>query len=179
MKVYREKGEATHWPAGYYSKSIVILNTPVVYMSFLEHTDEELRSPANAHHNWYTGMCLVSANCTDEDFVPRNTSIFFYAISPELTDNQDAAVKALYATGTPKFWTAAAHANGIHDKDADFAAAADHKTGLDHDLAYSEPPTTVFVRGVAFGVGCYIAFVVLLCSCFARRTYKFAHSLDN
>jgi hypothetical protein len=54
----REKGEATGWPAGYYSKSIVIPNTPVVYMSFLDHTDEELRSPANAQQNWYTGMCF-------------------------------------------------------------------------------------------------------------------------
>jgi hypothetical protein len=33
-------------------------------------------------------------------------------------------VNALYATGTPEFWIAAAHANGIYSKDADFAAAA-------------------------------------------------------
>jgi hypothetical protein len=170
MKVYREKGEATGWPAGYYPKSVVIPNAPVVYMSFLEHTDEELRSPANAHHNWYTGICLVSANCTDADFLPRNTSIFYDAIAPEMTPNQSAAVKALYATGTPEFWIAAAHANGIINMDADFAnAARDNKTGLDHDLKYDEPPTTVFVRGVSFGVGCYAAFVVLLCACFTRQ----------
>jgi len=175
--VYREKGEATGWPMGYYSKSVVIPNSPVVYISFLEHTDEELGSPANAHHNWYTGMCLVSANCTDADFVPRNDSIFYDAVAPQMTANQDAALKALYATGTPEFWIAAAHANGIYNMDADFArAAADHRTGLDRSLKYPEPSTTEFVHMVAFGFGCYFAIVVLLCVCFTRRTCKFNHS---
>jgi hypothetical protein len=167
-KLYREKGEATGWPAGYYSKSIVIPNTPVVYISFLEHTDQELQSPANAQHNWYTGICLVSANCTDADFVPRNTSIFYDAVAPELTANQDTAVKALYATGSPEFWVAAAHANGISNMDADFAKAArDNKLGLDRSLKYPEPSTTEFVHMVAFGFGCYFAIVVLLCVCFS------------
>lgn len=176
MKVYREKGEATHWPAGYYSKSIVIPNAPVVYMSYLDHTDQELESPANARHNWFTGMCLASAKCTDADFVPRNTSIWYDAIAPEMTENQDAALAALYATGTPKFWIAAAHANGIINMDADFATAAkDNKSGLDHDLKHDMPSDTQFDYEVMFGVGLYIAFVLFLFT-ICHFAYK---SLEN
>jgi len=162
---------------GQIPRRAIIPNTPIVYMSFLDHTDQELASPANAQHNWYTGMCLVGANCTDADFVPRNDSIWHDAVVPQMTANQDAALKALYATGTPEFWIAAAHANGIINMDADFArAAADNKSGLDRSLKYPEPSTTEFVHMVAFGFGCYFAIVVLLCVCFTRRTYKFNHS---
>ena len=73
--------------------------------------------------HWFTGMCLAG-RCTKEDFVPRNTSIFYDAVAPQMTDGQEAAVKALYATGTPEFWVAAAHANGIYGKDAEVASYA-------------------------------------------------------
>ena len=96
-------------------------NAPVVLVSFLERTDENKMDPANAQYNWYTGMCLAGADCTNADFVPRNDSIWYDAITPQLTANQNAAVKTLYATATPEFWIAAAHANGIYDKDMEFA----------------------------------------------------------
>jgi hypothetical protein len=154
-------------------------NAPVVLVSFLKHADgDEL----GTQQNWYTGMCLASAHCTDEDFVPRNTSIWYDAIAPELTDNQDAAVKALYATGSPEFWVAAAHANGIYDKDAEFASyAAEAKASIawSDKLRHPAPPWTEFAHTVELGVGLYVAFVVLLCACFTRRTHKFDHSCEN
>jgi hypothetical protein len=167
MKVYREKGEAMGWPADYRFDSIVIPNAPVLYMSFMQHTDAELSSPANAYYNWFTGMCLASAKCTDADFVPRNDSIWYDLIAPQMTVNQNAAVNVLYATGSPEFWVAAAHANGIYGKDADFAkAAVDYKTGLDRNLKHDMPSQTAFSFQIMFFVGLYVAFVVLLCAVF-------------
>ena len=64
--------------------------------------------------NWYTGICLASANCTKRDFLPRNDSIYADCGAPQVTANHDAAIKALTATGTPEFWVATAHANGIY-----------------------------------------------------------------
>ena len=155
-------------------------DAPVVYVSFLKQTDEDLRSPANARHNWYTGMCLVGAKCTLADYVPRNTSIWYDAITPELTANQDAAVKALYATATPEFWIAAAHANGIYDKDAEFASyAADEKADLAKKLRHQESSSEEFVHEVEIGIGCYFAFVMLLCACFTRRKHKFNDFCEN
>jgi hypothetical protein len=140
-------GQKQGWPAGYYSDSIVIPNAPVLYMSFIQHTDAELSSPANAEYNWFTGMCLVGANCTDADFLPRNTSIWHDAVAPQMTDNQNAAEKALYATATPEFWIAAAHANGIYGRDAEFASAAkDNQSAMAASLKFSEPPTDVGTR---------------------------------
>jgi hypothetical protein len=81
-------------------------NAPVVLVSFLKSADYEQMVPADYQGNWYTGMCLIGAKCTDADFVPRNTSIFYDAVAPQMTANQDAAVKALYATATPEFWIA-------------------------------------------------------------------------
>jgi hypothetical protein len=150
-------------------------NAPVVLVSFLKSTDYDKKNPASAQQNWFTGMCLASAHCTDEDFVPRNTSIWYDAVAPELTDNQDAAVKALYATGTSEFWIAAAHANGIYDKDAEFASyAADAKASQmwGNKLKHPIPPSNEFVHTVELGIGLYVAFVVLLCACFTRRTHK-------
>jgi hypothetical protein len=69
-------------------------NAPVVLVSFLHSTDYEQMVPADFQGKWYTGMCLASAKCTDADFVPRNTSIFYDAVAPQMTKNQDAAVKA-------------------------------------------------------------------------------------
>jgi hypothetical protein len=155
-------------------------NAPVVYVSFLEHTDYEQMVPADFQDNWYTGMCLASAKCTDADFVPRNTSIFYDAVAPQMTANQDAAVKALYTTATPEFWIAAVHANGIYDKDAAFADyAADEKADLTKKLRHQESSADEFAHEVEFGIGCYFAFVVLLCACFTRRTHKFNHSCEN
>jgi hypothetical protein len=112
--------------------------------------------------------------------VPRNTSIFYDAVAPQMTDNQDAAVKALYATGSPEFWVAAAHANGIYGRDAEFASAAkDNQSAMAESLKFSEPSTDEFVHEVMFGVGCYVVFVVLLCACFICRTHKFNHSCEN
>ena len=162
-------------------QSPVVPNVPVVYMSFLPKTERDLLFPAAEFKgNWYTGMCLASAKCTDADFVPRNDSIFYDAVAPQMTKNQDAAVKALYATGTPEFWVAAAHANGIYGRDAEFAnAAKDNQSFMAAGLKFPEPPTDEFVHEVAFGVGLYVVFVVLLCACFTRRTYKFNHSCEN
>ena len=49
------------------------VNAPVVDISFLEMNIEAARA---VQGNWYTGICLASANCTKRDFLPRNTSIF-------------------------------------------------------------------------------------------------------
>ena len=57
-------------------------NAPVVLVSFLKSTDYEQMVPADYQGNWYTGMCLIGAKCTDADFVPRNTSIFYDAVAP-------------------------------------------------------------------------------------------------
>ena len=97
---------------------------PSCSYSFLHSTDYERTVPADFQGNWYTGMCLAGANCTDADFLPRNDSILYDAFAPQMTNNQDAAVKALYATATPEFWIAAAHVNGIYGKNAEFASYA-------------------------------------------------------
>jgi len=155
-------------------------NAPVVLVSFLEQTDYERTVPADFQGNWYTGMCLASAKCTDADFVPRNTSIFYDAVAPEMTANQDAAVKALYATATREFWVAAAHANGIYDKDAEFASyAADEQADLAKKLRHQESSSDEFAHEVEIGIGLYVAFIVLLCMCFTRRSHKFKHSCEN
>jgi hypothetical protein len=158
-----------------------IPNVPVVYMSFLDFTDRDYQFPAAEFRgNWYTGMCLASAKCMDADFVPRNTSIFYDAVAPQMTKNQDAAVKALYATSTPEFWIAAAHANGIFDRDSEFASyAAAEQADLAKKLRHQESSSDEFAHEVEIGVGLYVAFVVLLCACFTRRTYKFNHSCEN
>lgn len=138
-------------------------NAPVVYVSFLRRTDYELQVPADFRGNWYTGMCLASAHCTDADFVPRNTSIWYDAVAPQMTPNQDAAVKALYATATPEFWIAAAHTNGIYDKDAEFASyAVDEKADLAQKLRHQESPSDETAHEIEFGIGLYVAFVGLL-----------------
>jgi hypothetical protein len=152
-------------------------NASVALVSFLHSTDYEQTVPADYQGNWYTGMCLIGAKCTDADFVPRNTSILYDAIAPQMTNNQDAAVKALYATATPEFWIAAAHANGIYDKDAAFASyAADEGLDLAKKLRHQESSSDEFAHEVEIGIGLYVAFVVVLCACFTRRTHKFSHS---
>ena len=89
-------------------------------------------------------------------------------------------MKALYATATPEFWIAAAHANGIYDMDAEFASyAADEKTDLAKKLRHQESSSDEFAHEVEFGIGCYFAFVVLLCPCFTRRKHKFNDFREN
>jgi hypothetical protein len=61
---------------------VVIPNVPVVDVAFLHQTDESIMDSANAQYNWFTGICLVGANCTDADFMPRNDSIYADAITP-------------------------------------------------------------------------------------------------
>lgn len=147
------------------------IDAPVVYVSFLE---MNVQAATAVQGNWYTGMCLASANCTDADFVPRNDSIFYDAVAPQVTANQDAAIKATYATGTPEFWVTAAHANGITDRDAVFAkAAATNKAKLDRDFSYSETPSEEFAHEVEGSIVCYFAFIGFFGVWIARRTYKF------
>jgi hypothetical protein len=159
---------------------VVIPNTPVVYMSFLQVTDHELQYPANRQGNWFTGMCLASANCTDADFVPRNDSIYVDAVYPQVTANQGAALKALKATGSPEFWIAAAHANGIYDHDADFASyAAMQKAQLAKDLRHKETPDEETAHEFeAAGIG-IVLFIGLIGVWIAHRTYNFTHSQEN
>jgi hypothetical protein len=122
---------------------------------------------------------LASDNCADEDFVPRNTSIFYDAIGPQVTANQDATLKALNATGTPEFWIAAAHANGIYGKDAETAqAAAGNKAKLDRNFSYSESPSEEFAHEVEAGIFCYFAFIGFFGVWIASRTYKFNRSQE-
>jgi hypothetical protein len=51
------KGDFNHLPS--------MPNAPVVLVSFLERTDDDLMNLAGNQYNWYTGMCLASAKCTD------------------------------------------------------------------------------------------------------------------
>ena len=168
----------------HYGVQHAVVNAPVVYMSFLQVADYELPSPANAQHNWYTGMCLVSDPCTQADFLPRNTSIWYDLFAPELTDNQERAVKALNATGNPEFWIAAAHANGVYGKDDDFArAAAANKAKLDADFSYETTPAESFAHEVEVGIACYVLFYIFIGLWIARRVRKArrkcAHSQAN
>ena len=60
-------------------------------------------------------------------------------------------MKALYATATPEFWIAAAHANGIYNMDAEFASyAADEKTDLAKKLRHQESSSDEFAHEVEF-----------------------------
>jgi len=151
-----------------------VINAPVVYISFLEMNVEAARA---VQGNWYTGMCLESANCTKRDFLPRNDSIYADAVGTQVTANQKAAINALNATGTPEFWIATAHANGVTDMDAVYAkAAATNKAELDRDFSYRETPSEEFAHEVEIGVVCYFAFIGFFGIWIARRMYRFNHS---
>lgn len=147
------------------------INAPVVYVSFLEMNVEAARA---VQGNWYTGMCLESAQCTKRDFLPRNDSIYADVRAPQVTKNQAAAIKALNATGSPEFWIAAAHANGIHDRDAVFAkAAATNKAELDRGFSYPVSPSEEFVHEMEVAGTCYVLFCFFIGVWIARSTYKF------
>ena len=51
----KAKGDFNHLPD--------MSNAPVVLVSFLKSTDYDKKNPASAQQNWFTGMCLASANC--------------------------------------------------------------------------------------------------------------------
>ena len=130
------------WAGIYWNENVKIPNAPVVNLAFLRRTDRDLESPANALYNYFTGMCLASANCTDADYLPRNDSIYADAFYHQVTPNQAAALKALADTGRPEFWIAAAHANGIFGKDDLIANyALKNKAQLDSDILRHVPTT--------------------------------------
>jgi hypothetical protein len=159
---------------------VVIPNAPVVYVSFLHRTDESIMDSANAQYNWFTGLCLVGANCTEADFMPRNDSIYADAITPQVTANQGAAIAALRATGSPKFWIAAAHANGITDKDEMFASlAAKQDRQLAKDLSHPVTPAEAWTRTVEYAIAGIVLFVGFIGWWIVRRMYKFTHSQEN
>jgi hypothetical protein len=149
------------WAGIYWSDYVKIPNAPVVNVAFLRRTDHELESPANALYNHFTGMCLESANCTAADYSPRNDSIYADAISPQVTPNQATALKALYDTGSPKFWIATAHANGIYGNDALIASyAAENRTELANDILRHVPtPEEEFQHEAEIAVGCCVLFI--------------------
>src|SRR5271166_6490522 len=101
----------------------ITVSAPVVFIAFLHRTDESIMDSANAKYNWFTGICMI--DCTAADFSPRNDSIYLDAIYPQVTKNQNVALAALEATGSPEFWIATAHANGITDRDELFASYAE------------------------------------------------------
>ncbi len=157
---------------------VVIPNVPLVYVAFLHQTDESIMDSANAQYNWFTGMCLIGANCTDADFLPRNDSIYADAITQQVTNNQRAAIAALRATGTPEFWIAAAHANGVTDKDEMFASlAAKQAIQLARDLSHPETPAEAWTRTVEHAIAGIVLFVGFIGVWIARRTHRFNHSL--
>jgi hypothetical protein len=144
-----------------YGQGMVIPNAPVVYIAFLRRTDRSLLVPAGSLYNWFTGMCFASSNCADKDFLPRNDSIYADAISPQMTANQAATLKALHATGTPEFWIAAAHANGIYGKDALIASYARKNQAeladciMKHESTYEEQ----FIHEAEVAVVCCLLFI--------------------
>ena len=157
---------------------VVIPNVPVVDVAFLHRTDESIMDSANAQYDWFTGICLVRANCTDADFMPRNDSIYADAIAPQVTNNQGAAIAALRATGTPEFWIAAAHANGFTDKDQMFASlAAKQARQLARDLSHPVTPAEAWTRTVEHAIAGIALFVGFIGVWIAQRTHRFNHSL--
>ena len=155
---------------------LVIPNAPVVYISFRHRTDESIMDSANAKYNWFTGMCLASANCADKDFVPRNDSIYADAIYPQVTANQGAVLKALKATGTPEFWITAAHANGIYGRDSEFTDyAAKQAVQLARDISHKVTPSEEFADEFEVAIICCLLFIGFIGVWIARRIYKFAY----
>jgi hypothetical protein len=161
-----------HYVCGY-SEGIKV-QAPVVYIAFLHRTDESIMDSANAKYNWFTGICMT--DCTPADFSPRNDSIYADVFKLQVTRNQDAALKALRATGSPEFWIAAAHANGITDKDELFGAYAEkNQTQLTKVLGHEMTPQEEFNRELEGAIICCLLFVGFIGVWIVRRMYKFAH----
>lgn len=139
---------------------VVIPNVPVVYVAYQHQTDESIMDSANAQYNWFTGLCLIGADCTQADFMPRNDSIYADAITPQVTANQSKAITALKATGTPEFWIAGAHANGITDQDALFASyAAKQQAQLARDLSHPVTEHEAWTRTVEYAITGIVLFI--------------------
>ena len=112
--------------------------------------------------------------------MPRNDSIYVDAITPQVTKNQGAALKALEATGTPEFWIATAHANGIYGHDSEFADyAAKQAVQLARDLAHKETPAEDFAHEAEVAVVASVLFVGFIGVWIARCASKFAPSQEN
>lgn len=165
----------------YQSPYIKIPNAPVVNVAFLQHTDDEVQNPAGAQYNYFTGMCLASANCATADYSPRNDSIYADALYHQVTPNQAAALKALADTGSPGFWIAAAHANGIYGKDALIAVYAKlNKQQLENDLLRHIPtPEEDFLHQAEIAIGCSLAFIGSIALWIACRASRFARLREN
>ena len=164
-----------HYVCGYGER--VVLPAPVVFIAFLHQTDESIMDSANARYNWFTGMCKT--NCTAADFSPRNDSIYADIVRPQVTENQGKALTVLEATGSPEFWIATAHANGITDKDDLFASYAEKNQAqrtklLGHKLTPQEDFNREFEIAI---IGC-LFFIGFIGIWIARRAYRFAHSQD-
>lgn len=175
--IYRAKnGEEVvsfHGVCGY-GKGVK-MNAPVVNIAFLHQTDESIMDSANAKYNWFTGICLT--DCTNKDFSPRNDSIYVDMVKPQVTENQDAALKDLKATGSPEFWIATAHANGIYDKDGLFAAYAEkNQSQLTKLLSHKMKPQEEFNREFEATIICCLLFVSFIGLWIAHRTVRFNHS---
>src|SRR5208282_4967306 len=137
---------------------------PVVLIAFLHQTDESITDPANARYNWFTGMCMI--DCTSADFSPRNDNIYVDMVKPQVTKNQGKALAALEATGSPEFWIATAHSNGITDKDELFASyAAKNQVQLAKVLGHAMTPQEDFNREFTAGLilfGLFMLIVILV-----------------
>jgi hypothetical protein len=160
-----------------YGERVVVL-APVVFIAFLHQTDQSIMDSANARYNWFTGICMI--DCTSADFSPRNDSIYADVVSPQVTKNQGKALAALEATGSPEFWIAAAHANGITDQDALFASYAEqNQVQLAKALGHKMTPQEDFNRELEVTIICCLLFVAFIGVWTARRTYRFTHSREN
>ena len=154
-----ERVASFRFPCGY-SEGIK-MNVPVVYVAFLHQTDESIMDSANAKYNWFTGVCMT--NCTTTDFSPRNDSIYADVFKPQVTKNQQAALDKLAATGSPEFWIAAAHANGITDKDELFASyAAKNQVQLASVLGHNMTPQEDFNREFTAGIILFGLFMLIV-----------------
>jgi len=119
-------------------------------------------------------------DCTDNDFSPRNDSIYADVCKPQVTENQSAALKTLAATGSPEFWIATAHANSIHSQDDQFAAYAEkNQVQLTQLLGHKLTPQEDFNREFELAIICCLLFIGFIGVCIARRTYNFTHSQEN
>jgi len=178
--IYRAKhGEQVvsfHYVCGYGAG--VVVPAPVVFIAFLHRTDESIMDSANAKYNWFTGACVT--DCTDRDFSPRNDSIYADVFKPQVTKNQGKALAALEATGSPEFWIATAHANGITDKDEWFASYAEkNQVQLSKVLGHAMTPQEDFNRAFELAIICSLLFFGFIGVWIACRTYKFNYSQEN
>src|SRR5271166_530573 len=165
---HHERVVSFHGVCGYGAG--IKVSAPVVFIAFLHRTDESIMDSANAKYNSFTGICMI--DCTAADFSPRNDSIYADVVSPQVTKNQGKALAALEATGSPEFWIAAAHANGITDQDALFASyAAKNQVQLAKLLGHAMTPQEDFNREFEVAIICCLLFIGFIGFWIARCTY--------